>query len=85
MLEAGETHGNLPGHAPDTGRTLPVNNFQPPGSAASLRRASPCPQVSLCLQTVRQARFVPSWHNQCARMVQFQELACTLDADTAVP
>src|ERR1035441_1782170 len=42
MGPTGETHGSLAGHAPDTRRTLPVDNFQAPGSAASLRRASQC-------------------------------------------
>jgi hypothetical protein len=34
------SHGRLTGHSPDTRRTLPVDNFQTPGSASSLRRIS---------------------------------------------
>ncbi len=69
----------------DTRQTLTVDNFQAPGSAASLRQASRYPQVSPCLQTLRQAGFVPSWHNQYARMAQFLELAGTSGVGTTVP
>jgi hypothetical protein len=40
MVDAGDSQGSLPGHAPDTRDTLPIDNFQAPGSATSLRRAS---------------------------------------------
>jgi hypothetical protein len=40
--------------------------------------------VSACLQTVREADFGPSWHTQCARMAQFQEVAAKAGADKAV-
>ena len=31
IVAAGEDHGRLAGHAPDTHRTLPVDNIQAPG------------------------------------------------------
>ena len=49
------------GVSPDTRRILPVDNFQAPGSASRLCRASQCPQLSPCLQTLRQAGFAPSF------------------------
>jgi hypothetical protein len=85
IIGPGESHGRLPGHAPDTRRTLPVDNFRAPGSAACLRRAAPYHPVSPCSRTLSQAEFAPSWRNQCARMAQFRELAGTPGAGIAVP
>jgi hypothetical protein len=74
VFEVGESHGSLT-----------VDNFQAPGRAACLHRASPYPPVSPGLQTVHQVEFGPSWRNPCARMAQFRELAGTPGADTADP
>jgi hypothetical protein len=85
ISQARETRGSLPGHAPYTPQTFPIHNFPAPGSASSLRWASPYPPVAPYLQTLRQAGFGPSWRNQCARMAQFREVAAKAGADEAVP
>jgi hypothetical protein len=40
IVGAWEIHGSLAGHSPDTRRIRAVDNFQAPGGASSLRRAS---------------------------------------------